>query len=245
MFPISSFIVRGTLASHRRFASGTRSSTDWLLEKVLVKGHPHLAKPSSWVEKKTLEDPKFQSDCQQLCDTLIAFRQKHGYGRAMAAPQIGLPYRVLALNLESCQNDYSHLPFGTSKIQGPFCLINPIITWKSKESKTLWDDCLSLPDMMVRVRRSEQIQVEWMGINDNGQEQQYIWAPEQLQFDLSELLQHEVDHLEGRLATDIVEDYEVNEENYGQGGLGHPSIVSRSEFLNHLDHYKSYVNYII
>lgn len=238
-----------------------------LLEKVLVKGHPLLSQPTQSVTEEIWNSTSFRQDCQRLCDTLQAFRSKHGYGRAIAGPQIGLPYRVLALNLTTGRNA-DHYLNSTSSLEGAspigaFCLINPEITWKSKdETRTLWDDCLSLPDTMVRVRRYERIQVEWTpcllsnnngnndnngdnGDNDNDNssfQERIVWMPNQLIFDLSELLQHEIDHLEGRLATDLVEHYYAE----GRGRQEqYPSMVSRTEFEQNIEHYKSYVDYVI
>jgi len=76
-----------------------------------------------------------------------------------------------------------------------FCsaLINPEITWASRDKMELWDDCFSFPDLMVKVERAEQIRVAYL---DAEGKQQMIEA----KGDLSELLQHEIDHLDGILA---------------------------------------------
>jgi peptide deformylase len=65
----------------------------------------------------------------------------------------------------------------------------------SYEQMELWDDCFSLPNLMVRVRRHLEIDVRFL---DQHGEQRLLTARD----DLSELLQHEIDHLEGILATD-------------------------------------------
>ncbi len=108
----------------------------------------------------------------------------NGFGRSVAAPQVGINRRILALNL--------------GDPAGPFTMINPEITWHSDEHKkfTLWDDCLSLPWLMVRVARYESISVKW--IDEAGKPQHW----EKLNRALSELLQHEIDHLDGVLSTD-------------------------------------------
>ena len=196
----------------------------------------------------------------------------------MAGPQIGFHYRVLALNLSACYNYASHYSKtlvdhhrddenenendenGRDKI---FCLINPVITWKSHETRTLWDDCLSIPDTMVRVRRHERVQVEWTRLPEIGigamattTPERITWKPDQLHFDLSELLQHEIDHLEGTLATDLVEEYDhpassssssssSSAYNREEHEKHYPSIISRTEFLRNIEHYKTYVDDII
>jgi peptide deformylase len=78
-----------------------------------------------------------------------------------------------------------------------FCgpLINPVIQWASDAQMELWDDCFSFPDLMVRVSRAAQIRVEYL--DDRGLKQTI-----EAEGDLSELLQHEIDHLDGILAVD-------------------------------------------
>ena len=115
----------------------------------------------------------------RLQATLEAFRREHGFGRAIAAPQIGLAYRIIAVNL------------GT-----PFVVIDPEIVWRSDESFTLWDDCMSFPSLLVRVRRHRSISLRYR--DEHGQPR--TW--EHLDPAAAELLQHEIDHLDGILAVD-------------------------------------------
>jgi peptide deformylase len=78
-----------------------------------------------------------------------------------------------------------------------FCgpLINPEIVWEESRKIELWDDCFSFPDLMVRVLRAAQIRVEYQ---DERGEKNILEASG----DLSELLQHEIDHLDGILAVE-------------------------------------------
>ena len=76
-----------------------------------------------------------------------------------------------------------------------FCgaLINPKIVRASEEQIELWDDCFSFPDLLVKVRRARQIEVAYL---DQRNQHQNINADG----DFSELLQHEIDHLDGILS---------------------------------------------
>ena len=116
---------------------------------------------------------------RDLSDTLAEFREATGYGRGIASPQIGLLKRVIFIRMQ---------PAG-------FCgpLINPEIAWSSETRIELWDDCFSFPDLMVRVSRAAQIRVDYR--DDRGLKQTI-----EAEGDLSELLQHEIDHLDGILA---------------------------------------------
>jgi peptide deformylase len=79
---------------------------------------------------------------------------------------------------------------------GPFLLVNPEITRRSQERFTLWDDCMSFPWLMVRLERHVEIDLEFS--DPKGTRQR--WAG--VERAVSELLQHEIDHLDGILAID-------------------------------------------
>ena len=150
------------------------------VREILLLGDPQLWRPSETVtDVRATETKEIISD---LAATLENFRAGHGFGRAIAAPQIGALRRILFVDM----ND------GTF---GPTPLINPQIVKASPEMMELWDDCFSFPELMVRVRRHVEIDVAYL---DEGGQQQNVTA----QGDLSELLQHEIDHLDGILATD-------------------------------------------
>ncbi len=144
---------------------------------ILQLGNPLLLQKSHRIEDCSSQESR--TLIQDLSDTLVAFRETHGYGRGIAAVQIGVIKRVIYIRMP---------PAG-------FCsaLINPEITWVSHDKMELWDDCFSFPDLMVKVERAEQIRVAYL---DAGGKQQTIEA----KGDLSELLQHEIDHLDGILA---------------------------------------------
>ncbi|HEY8460412.1 MAG TPA: peptide deformylase [Blastocatellia bacterium] len=146
------------------------------VREILLLGNPELWRPSSPVvnvhERQTVE---LISD---LAATLDNFREQNGFGRGIAAPQIGVGRRVIFLNV------------GRS-----FPLINPTITRASRETMELWDDCFSIPDLMIRVRRHVEVEVSYT--DEHGAQRQMKASG-----DLSELLQHEIDHLNGILATD-------------------------------------------
>ncbi len=118
---------------------------------------------------------------------LVDFRSRHGFGRGIAATQLGYDVRVIALNLR-----------GTAHT-----LINPTFTRMSaaqdpSASITMWDDCFSFPDELVRVRRSSHVDVAF--VDPQGMRHEWRDVP----VDVSELLQHELDHLDGLLAHDRV-----------------------------------------
>ncbi len=146
------------------------------VREILLLGNPELWRPTSPViNVKSRETRELISD---LAATLDSFREQNGFGRGIAAPQIGVGSRVIFLNV------------GES-----FPLINPTITRASREMMELWDDCFSIPNLMIRVSRHVDVDVSY---TDESGAQRIMKASGAL----SELLQHEIDHLNGILATD-------------------------------------------
>lgn len=175
--------------------------------KVILLGDPRLRKECSPVGD--VNDAGFRHDRNCLHATLDAFRAEHGFGRAISAPQIGVALRFIAVNLGD----------------GPFTIINPEITWSSPETFTMWDDCMSFPFLLVRVRRHCAISLRFL--DDDGN----ISVMEKLDQATSELLQHEIDHLNGVLAVDHALDADA--------------IVSREVFEENPDWFRSKVDYVI
>jgi peptide deformylase len=104
-------------------------------------------------------------------------RERYDFGRAIAAPQLGVMKRLIYMNIDR-----------------PVVFINPVLSNLSDEKFELWDDCMSFPNLLVRVLRHKQITIDYLDEH---------WQPQQWHMEdaLSELLQHEYDHLEGILCT--------------------------------------------
>ncbi len=98
-------------------------------------------------------------------------------GRAIAAPQVGLQKRIIVINIDRLYPIY-----------------NPEFIEKSDKQIEIWDNCMSFPELFVKVSRHQSLKMKFR--DENWDEQ--IW---ELQDDMAELLQHEYDHLDGILAT--------------------------------------------
>lgn len=144
---------------------------------ILTRGHPKLSQTSQPI---VWPDSDLPDELERLHATLSDFRARNGFGRAMAAPQVGVMKRVIVMNLGAT----------------PFALINPEITWSSTEMQWVWDDCLSVPDCVVRVERHASISVRYQ--DEAGRTRHW----QELPADLAELVQHEMDHLDGVLMTE-------------------------------------------
>lgn len=144
--------------------------------EILQLGNPELWRTSTPVCEP--RDPEVREIISSLRDTLSDFRRHFGFGRAIAAPQIGVHARIIMVTLAM-----------------PEPLINPEIIQASSDTMELWDDCFSFPNLMVRLRRHRSIRVRYLDAHG-------VKHTIEAEGDLSELLQHEIDHLDGILAVD-------------------------------------------
>jgi len=121
-----------------------------------------------------------------LADTLAYWRATTGYGRGIAAPQVGVRRRVIFLKLPG---------------EKPWPLVNPEILDRSEEKVVVWDACLSFLSIFMQVERNCEITVRYQDMK--GETHKFRAGDDR---NLSELLQHEIDHLDGILAVDRVTD---------------------------------------
>ncbi|MBN1211553.1 MAG: peptide deformylase [candidate division Zixibacteria bacterium] len=149
------------------------------VREIITLGHPALWKKAEKVND--VADDSVKALMTDLRDTLLDFLKRNGFGRGIAAPQINVLKRIV----------YVVMPDGS--FDGP--LINPEIVATEGDLVPVWDDCFSLPGLKVKVSRFDKIRVEYL----NEKEQKHTLKAEG---GLAELLQHEIDHLDGILATD-------------------------------------------
>lgn len=151
---------------------------------VLQLGNPNLRETSGRVAQP--QSPEIAELIQDLSDTLAHWRAKTGYGRGIAAPQLGILKRVIFLRLPG---------------EPAWPLVNPEIIERSAEKIVVWDACLSFLCIFMQVERHRDITVRYQDAQGQFRE---VRAGEEK--NLSELLQHEIDHLDGILALDRVTD---------------------------------------
>lgn len=139
-------------------------------------GDPVLRIPSDAIADPQSAAVRLVAD--DLQETLRHLRVQHGIGRGLAAPQIGAPMRMIYI-----------------EIGEPWFIINPTVIDIGEKDFSVWDDCFSMPNLMVRVQRACQIEVVYQ---DLAGRRHRINAESAL----AELLQHEIDHLDGVLSVD-------------------------------------------
>lgn len=172
------------------------------IRTILQLGNPLLRDRCESVANPS--DPLIARIVQDLADTVRHSFMTTGYGRAIAAPQIGEMLRIIYLDKPQ-----------------PIALINPEITQRSQGTMVVWDACLSFLCIFMKVRRHCEVTVRYSDLT--GAEHILHAAAEN---DLAELLQHEIDHLDGILALDRLEDPR--------------SICTREEFESRFKHESPY-----
>ena len=148
------------------------------VKKIIKVGNELLRKKSSSITN--FGTKKLKQLKEDLYDTLIAFRKKHQLGRGIAAVQIGVLKKAIYIKMKGFED----------------FLINPKIIFKSKKKSWYWDSCFSADAaFFIKVLRHFEIEVEYFDFNGN---KKVIKAKDHL----AELLQHEIDHLQGKLFID-------------------------------------------
>ena len=144
------------------------------MRDLILLGNPILLQQSESVDDHT----EALNIAAELRQTLHAFQNERGWGRAISAPQIGELKKVIYLELEGEEHVF----------------INPELSEFSERTFEIWDDCLSFPDILVKVERHESCRIDYTDKNGESVARTISGAE-------SELLQHEVDHLNGIVAT--------------------------------------------
>ena len=145
------------------------------IQEILLLGNPKLLERSEPVRQNELELSR--SVGEDLRDTMTMFREKHGWGRSITAPQIGIMKQIIFMEVDN-----------------PTLLINPVISEQCSDMIELWDDCMSFPQLLVKVKRHCSCRLSYRDA---------AWQKKSviLEGELAELLQHEIDHLNGVLST--------------------------------------------
>lgn len=151
-----------------------------MIKDILLLGDQRLYEVSETVRECELAE--VNSVVADLHDTMMEFRRKYKAGRAIAAPQIGVRKRLLYMNVSAD----AQLAAGTA-------FLNPVLHFPDEEEMEVMDDCMSFPGLYVKVMRRKRVTICYRDLD-------WKECEMHLEGDLSELLQHEYDHLDGILA---------------------------------------------
>ncbi len=149
------------------------------LRPILIHPDPRLKKCAEPVTQVTAE---LRAAADDMLKTMY-----DAPGIGLAGPQIGLMSRIIVMD---CVKDKEAAP-------RPMVLLNPEVIWASEEQNTYEEGCLSIPDQYAEVTRPAEVAVRWMDLDGATQEERFagLWAT---------CVQHEIDHLNGRLFIDYL-----------------------------------------
>lgn len=141
-------------------------------------------------------DPRLKKTCAPVADISAEVRaladdmlqtMYDAPGIGLAAPQVGELKRLIVMDCEK----------GETATPRPIALINPEVTWSSDETNVYEEGCLSIPELFADVERPAEVRVSWVDLDGKPQEEQFdgLWAT---------CVQHEIDHLNGKLFIDYL-----------------------------------------
>lgn len=155
---------------------------------------------------------KFDKKLFKLADKMLkTMYAENGVG--LAAPQVGESVRMLVIDTEYASERYDDAGKSTDDTRNPFIIINPVIVFQEGEMES-FEGCLSFPEVFFNVKRARRIVVKFQDIN--GKEHRM-----EAEGDLfCRCLQHEIDHLNGKLFVDIALDSGIAKEELQKHGFG-------------------------
>lgn len=150
-----------------------------MIRPILIHPDPRLKKVCEPVEAITPDIGKLAED---MLETMY-----DAPGVGLAAPQIGVTKRLLVMD---CVKEDGAAP-------RPMVLVNPEVTWSSEDLSVYEEGCLSIPDQYAEVKRPALVRVAWTALDGTRQEEEFagLWAT---------CVQHEIDHLNGKLFIDYL-----------------------------------------
>lgn len=147
---------------------------------------PILIHPDPRLKKVCAPVPDLSDDLRQLADDMLE-TMYDAPGIGLAAPQIGVLDRLIVLD---CAKEKEEQP-------RPLIMFNPEVIETSGERSTYEEGCLSIPDQYAEVERPAEVTVQWIDRDGNEQRETFadLWAT---------CVQHEIDHLNGKLFIDYL-----------------------------------------
>ena len=149
------------------------------IREILIHPDPRL---------KTVANPvtDFDDGLRVLADDMLE-TMYDAPGIGLAAPQVGVLKRLLVMD---CVKEEDAPP-------RPMVLINPEVTWISDDCSTQEEGCLSIPEQFAEIERPSEVEVTWNDFEGKQETERFegIWAT---------CVQHEIDHLNGKLFIDYL-----------------------------------------
>lgn len=150
---------------------------------IYLYGHPVLREISTDI---TNEYPDLQKLIDDMFETMYASE-----GVGLAAPQIGKNIRLVVIDASGLEEDFPECKGWKN------AMINPTLEVLDGEEVSRSEGCLSLPGLSENVKRVEHIRIKWLDRNFQPHDDEFTGF-------LARIIQHEYDHLEGKVYMDHV-----------------------------------------
>jgi peptide deformylase len=149
------------------------------LRSILIHPDPRLKKAAAPVASVT-------DELRRLADDMLE-TMYDAPGIGLAAPQVAVMNRLIVMD---CAKEDDATP-------EPMVLINPEVVWTSEERSVYDEGCLSIPEQYAEVERPAEVEVSWMTLDGKNRRERFdgLWAT---------CVQHEIDHLDGKLFIDYL-----------------------------------------
>jgi peptide deformylase len=177
------------------------------IQEILKMGDSRLLQKAEMVPDQEIRSERIQSIIADLFDTMRAVN-----GAGLAAPQIGHSLQIVLFGFEKNPR-YPNAPAVPKTV-----LINPHITVLSNVEEEDWEGCLSVPGIRAKVPRFKRIR--YQGLDEQGNSIDRIAEGFH-----ARVVQHECDHLQGKLFPMRVKDFT----HFGFTSVLFPGLDSKSE----------------
>ena len=144
-----------------------------------------ITEPNKILRQKSMLVESVQKEERKLMDDMLE-TMYHANGIGLAAIQIGIPKRIIVIDI-----------LKNEEKKNPMYFVNPIIKNKNSEYSTYEEGCLSVPNYFAEIDRPNKCEIEYLDYNG----QKKILKADGL---LATCIQHEMDHLEGILFIDYL-----------------------------------------
>jgi len=155
------------------------------MKKILYVPHPLLRQKS--INLETIEKEDFLI-AEEMMEIML-----NAPGVGLAANQIGILKKIITINIKDEENN----------IDKKYILFNPRITSYSKEKILMEEGCLSVPEQFANIERAKEITIEYINIKKKIVKKRVIGIE-------ARVLQHEIDHLSGKLFIDYLSSLKRN-----------------------------------
>lgn len=152
---------------------------------------PIITAPDPILKQKSMTVEAVDETVRELMNNMFATMLHDGGAAGLAAVQVGVLKRVIVLDLQN--DDETIRPEGFY----PLYIANPVIIQHSEEMVTAFEGCLSVPEQRIEVARPSDVTIEFLDYHNNKKVLSTGgW--------LARVIQHELDHLDGKLLVDYL-----------------------------------------